>query len=97
MGNGRLPSGSTGRRQWRDTPNRLVKVAGDPPTPPPQNPHVFKDVKDVVHTHVHVHPDAIFPADVRDGDEGVEGSVHRRPSGGAHEEWNKTLRSGVER
>lgn len=47
-------------------------------------------------THVHVHPHAVLPADVRNGDEGVEGAVHRRPGGGAHEERNKTLRLGTE-
>lgn len=67
-----------------------------PPTPPPQSPHVLKGLNEVVRTHVHVHPDAVLPADVRNGDEGVEGSVHRRPSGGTHEERNKTLRLGTE-
>lgn len=67
-----------------------------PPTAPPQSPHVLKGLNGVVRTHVHVHPDAVLPADVRNGDEGVEGSVDRRPSGGAHEERNKTLQLGAE-
>lgn len=34
MGNGRLLSGSTGLRQWRDAPNRLVNLTGDLSVPP---------------------------------------------------------------
>lgn len=59
---------------------------------PRQSPRVREGLNLPVATHVHVHPDAVLPADVGNGDERVEGSVHRRPSGGAHEERNETLR-----
>lgn len=65
-----------------------------PTFPPRQNLHVPTGLKAAARTHVHVHPDAVLPADVRNGDEGVEGSVHRRPGGGAHEERNKALKCG---
>lgn len=45
-------------------------------------------------THIHMHPDVVLPADVGDGDEGVKGSVHRRPGGRAHKERHKALHGG---
>lgn len=48
-------------------------------------------VREGSNTHVHVHPDAVLPADVRNGDEGVKGSVYRRTRCGAYKERYKTL------
>lgn len=42
-------------------------------------------------THVHMHPDVVLFADVRNGDERVKGSVHCRSSSCTHKERNKTL------
>lgn len=38
-----------------------------------------------------MHPDVVLLADVGDGDEGVKGSVHRRPGGRTHKERHKAL------
>lgn len=43
-------------------------------------------------THVHMHPDVVLPTNVRNGNERVEGAVHRRARRGAHEKWHETLR-----
>lgn len=45
----------------------------------------------VVLTHIHVHPDAVLFADVRNGDEGVKGSVHCCSGCCAYKERHKTL------
>ena len=48
-------------------------------------------------THVHVKPDIVLLADVRDGDERVESSVHCSTSGRTHEEWHKALHTHTQR
>lgn len=48
-------------------------------------------------THVHVHPDVVLSADVRDGDEWVEGAVYCGTSGGAHKERHKTLQKNKQK
>lgn len=42
-------------------------------------------------THVHMHPDVVLFADIRDGNERVKGSVHRCAGSGAHKERHKAL------
>lgn len=42
-------------------------------------------------THVHVHPDVVFLADVRYGDERIKGSVNGGAGRGAHEERDEAL------
>lgn len=44
-------------------------------------------------THIHVHPDVVLFADVRNGDERVKGSVHCCSSCCTHKERYKTLQS----
>lgn len=42
-------------------------------------------------THIHVHPDVVLFANVRNGNEGVKSSVHCCPSSRTYEERYKTL------
>lgn len=48
-------------------------------------------IQEVSFTHIHVHPDVVLFADVRDGDEGVKGSVHCCSSSCTYKERYKTL------
>lgn len=84
------PGAISGETRLIDLSNSQVTSAGTP-RPPPQRRRVPRGLNGAAGTHVHVHPDAVLPADVGNGDEGVEGAVHRRPGGGAHEERNKAL------
>ena len=42
-------------------------------------------------THVHVEPDVVFLADVRNGDERIKGSVDSGAGRGAHKERDEAL------
>lgn len=44
-----------------------------------------------IFTHIHMHPDVVLFADVRNGNEGVKGSIHCCSGCCAYKEWYKAL------